>query len=163
MNNIDETKNTISLLLFQQEYSEVKSFYNYDLSYEKAIRLAQSIKNEDIRYILKKYAIILKFYKDKILNNNNFEDLKLMANSLNEQFARSSETFIDIHDLFSSMKDKILMIYGVELNEQLGIVQNQPETDNTIKKIGKYKSNNPMYLDRTEKVDYIEYNDDTET
>ena len=160
MNNIDETKNTISLLLFQQEYSEVKSFYNYDLSYEKAIRLAQSIKNEDIRYILKKYAIILKFYKDKILNNNNFEDLKLMANSLNEQFARSSETFIDIHDLFSSMKDKILMIYGVELNEQLGIVQNQPETDNTIKKIGKYKSNNPMYLDRTEKVDYIEYNDE---
>ena len=159
MNDMNNLKDTICLLLFNNKFRKMEHLDKYFLSYNKAIQLSCSIKNDDAKYILKKYALFLNFFEDKILNNDNYDDLKSMAINLNELFLQEYEIFDNVYELFSFMKKSVLTIYGIELNEKLEKTQNDGKKKAVFKEQA-FVSNDEKYELNGTKVDYIEYYND---
>ena len=155
MNSIDELKNTISYLLFDKNFEQMNNFCKRILSSNKAILLAYYVEDENIKYILKKYSIILRYFEDKVLNNNNYDSLFKIANKLNNLFIVDNSFFEDLINLVSNIEKKILTIYGNELKSNLCEVI--PAENSNSEKF--YSSNEELGTKGVE-VNYIQYSDE---
>lgn len=161
MSDMASVKNTISLLLFNNEYNEVYDFCNFFLSHDRALLLAHYIENDDIKFILKKYAVLLKFFEEKIRENYDYDSLKKMATKLNELFLVDKELFNDVYEMFNSMKENILTFYGVEVNDRLNNPNIDKQKDSVTYNVDNYIANNDELGICNNSVDYVEYYDET--
>ena len=161
MYDIDSVRNTICLLLFNNQYNDLKDFYKNVLSYNKVLSLISSIKNEKIKYVLKKYAVFLRFFEEKIYDNNDYIELKNMAMKLNELFLENNEIYNYIYELFDNMKKNALTLYGIELNEHLGKLDDINDSKDVVYSKGKYVASNEKLNVDSVAVDMVDYYEET--
>jgi len=144
--DLQSAKDTVCLLLFNKKYSDILELNYRIIDSRRAKELSKSLENEDMKIILDKYYILLKFVEDEIINCMDYEKISTLANRLNEQFLKDQSLFNQVYSLASDIFENAKTFYGIELNEKLC----KFKEDSEIKVNKTYKST------EDENVDYIE-------
>lgn len=109
-----EIKNVISILLCNLTLDELNEMF-YSVDANNLIKLSQEISDTKIKYILEKYAILMRFL-NYIRQCNDLNKLKFIGEKINSFDSKELE---NLRQNFLQIFENIKYFYGLELNSKL--------------------------------------------